>query len=66
LRITGNVELSLYDISGKLIKVLIKERQYAGSYEYMFNGTGLPSSVYFYSLTADGKIIDTKKAVLIK
>ena len=66
LKITGDIRLSVYDISGKLVRVLVKEKQDAGSYEYMFNGAGLPSGVYFYRLVVDGSLVDTKKMILLK
>ncbi|MBS1514302.1 MAG: T9SS type A sorting domain-containing protein [Bacteroidetes bacterium] len=62
----GFVKLNIYDVNGKLIKELGNEKQGAGSYSINFSGEGLPSGVYYYSLIADGFVVDTKKAVLIK
>ncbi|MBS1515145.1 MAG: T9SS type A sorting domain-containing protein [Bacteroidetes bacterium] len=66
LTINSFVTLNVYDINGKLIKELVNEKQSAGSHEVNFSGEGLPSGVYYYSLTADGVTIDTKKAILLK
>jgi hypothetical protein len=45
--------------------VLVNEEKSPGNYEIKFNGTSLPSGVYFYQLTAD-KYIKLKKCVLLK
>ncbi len=61
-----NVELSVYDIAGKEITTLVNEKLSAGEYNYLFDGSMLTSGIYFYKLTANGNIVNTKKMVLIK
>ncbi|RPI18244.1 MAG: T9SS C-terminal target domain-containing protein [Ignavibacteriae bacterium] len=61
----GYVKLTVYDVMGKEISVLVNERQNAGRYEIEFNGDNLPSGIYFYRLSADG-YNETKKMILIK
>jgi len=60
------VRLIVYDIQGKETAVLVNEKQKAGEYEVKFNGSGLSSGVYFYSLFLNGQRIDTKKLILLK
>jgi photosystem II stability/assembly factor-like uncharacterized protein len=60
------VKLTIYDITGKEIKKLVDENQDTGVYEIVFDASGLASGIYFYSLFADGKLIDTKRMVLLK
>ena len=50
---------------GKEAAILVNEERPAESYEVEFNGTDLPSGIYFYQLKADG-FIETKKMILIK
>lgn len=59
------VRLSVYDISGKGVVVLVNEELQAGEYEYRFDGAGLSSGVYFYRLTA-GEYVEAKRMMLIK
>ena len=59
------VTLKIYDVLGREIRLLVRERQNAGSYSVTFNGGELPSGVYFYNLQA-GTYSDTKKLVLLK
>lgn len=61
----GNVELTVFDMSGKEITKLVSNFQNAGVYSVEFDGTGLSSGVYFYRLKASG-FTDTKKMILIK
>jgi hypothetical protein len=59
------VSLKLYDITGRLIKVLINDFKNPGNYSYEFNGSDLSSGVYFYKL--DGlNYSDSKKMILVK
>ncbi len=59
------VKLSIYDVSGKLIRYLVNEYQNTGTYETDFNGANLASGIYIYKIeTADFN--DMKKMVLLK
>ena len=62
---TQNIKLTVYDITGKEIAVLLDEPLSAGSYEVVWNSSGYASGVYFYRLTA-GSFSETKKMVLSK
>ena len=50
---------------GNEVATLVNEQKPIGTYEVEFNGTGLPSGVYFYQLKAD-EFISTKKMILLK
>ncbi|HEY9165237.1 MAG TPA: T9SS type A sorting domain-containing protein [Candidatus Kryptonia bacterium] len=66
------VTLELIDVLGREIKTLVNEHQDAGKHVVSFNGTNLPSGVYFYRLSAGsltgqaGTFIETKKLLLMK
>jgi photosystem II stability/assembly factor-like uncharacterized protein len=66
-QITDNnfVSLKVFDILGKEITTLVDETQKPGIYEVQFDGSNLPSGVYFYNLTSIGMNI-TKKMLLSK
>ena len=61
----GFVKLSVFNLVGEEVIVLVKENVDAGFYEVTFNATNLPSGVYFYQLQA-GNFVETKKMVLMK
>ncbi len=61
----GLVSLSVYDILGNEVSVLVKEDKSPGSYSVTFNAGNLPSGIYFYKLTA-GRFSETKKLILLK
>jgi hypothetical protein len=65
LPITSNVRLSVFDILGKEVELLVSERQNAGSHPVMFNAANLPSGVYFYRLQA-GNYKAVRKLLLLK
>ncbi len=59
------VRLEIFDISGRLVKNLVNDFFYAGTYEITFNGTAFSSGVYLLSLKA-GSDRMTKKLILLK
>jgi hypothetical protein len=59
------INLTVYDITGKEVAVLVNEPLKTGVYKYSFDGTKLNSGVYFYRLTAGG-FSETKKMLLVK
>ena len=60
-----NVRLAVYDILGREVAILVDEEKTAGSCTVKFNGSNLPSGVYFYRLEANG-FVQTKKMNLLK
>jgi len=61
----GFVNLKIYNVLGKEIITLVEEVQPRGSYEISFNGSDLPSGIYFYKLKAN-TFTQTRKFVLLK
>jgi hypothetical protein len=59
------VSLKVYDVLGNEVATLVNEEKPSGSYEAEFDGTGLPSGVYFYTLKA-ADFSDTKKLMILK
>ena len=59
------VILKVYDVLGNEVTTLVNDYKPAGSYEVEFDGSGLPSGIYFYQIKA-GAFIETKKMILIK
>jgi len=57
--------LKIYDILGDEITTLVNEEKQVGEYEIEFDGTGLVSGMYFYSLKS-GNYSETKKMILLK
>ncbi|MBS1517222.1 MAG: T9SS type A sorting domain-containing protein [Bacteroidetes bacterium] len=68
---SGFINLTVYDIRGSKISVLINRKQNPGNYEMGFDGSNLNSGVYFYKIIViDEKSNDvfseTKSMLLIK
>ncbi|MDY0080775.1 MAG: T9SS type A sorting domain-containing protein, partial [Ignavibacteriaceae bacterium] len=61
----SKVRLTIYDITGREIAILIDKQQDAGYYRIDFNASNLTSGIYFYELIA-GDFRDVKKLVLMK
>jgi hypothetical protein len=64
------VRLSIYDISGRLIKTLVSESMEAGSHDVVWagrdeNGRGVSSGVYYYRIDT-GIFSQTRKMTLLK
>ena len=61
----SDVKLTLFNVLGEEIKTLVNEEKGAGNYSVEFNGSTLPSGIYFYQLKA-GDFVETKKMTLLK
>ncbi|MCX8014908.1 MAG: T9SS type A sorting domain-containing protein, partial [candidate division WOR-3 bacterium] len=64
----SNVNLSIYDASGRLIKTLVNSDLNSGTYSYIWNGKddnnrSVAEGVYFYTLKTDN-YSTTKKLIL--
>lgn len=66
LSIRAKAKIMVYDILGREAAILVDDIQDAGMQEIRFNGEDLSSGLYFYTMFIDGKLIDTKKLILIK
>ncbi|MEO6695853.1 MAG: T9SS type A sorting domain-containing protein [Ignavibacteria bacterium] len=65
IAVSSFVDLKVYDILGDEIESLVSQRQPVGAYEVDFDGSNLPSGVYFYTLKTEG-FSKTNSMVLLK
>ena len=61
----GNVVLTVYDVLGREVEVLVSGDYPAGSFKARWNATGFASGVYVYKLQA-GRYTETRKMQLVK
>jgi hypothetical protein len=61
----GRVTLSIFNRVGQLVTTLLDENQNAGTYETIFNASGLASGVYFCCLSVSEKRL-YNKIILLK
>ncbi|AXJ02123.1 Por secretion system C-terminal sorting domain-containing protein [Cyclonatronum proteinivorum] len=60
-----NVTLSVYDILGRRVAMLVNEHQAAGQYIINFDASRLASGTYIYRIDA-GNFVSTRKMMLVK
>jgi len=63
---TRDTDIRIYNFLGEYIETLKKGYIPSGFHTIKWNPIGLPSGIYFYVLYSESKIIDVKKAILIK
>ncbi|MBU1936047.1 T9SS type A sorting domain-containing protein [bacterium] len=61
----SHVTLKVFDVLGRDVATLVNKTYSAGTHSVTFDGSHLPSGIYFYRLLA-GDFIQTKKMVLLK
>jgi hypothetical protein len=61
----GHVSLSVYNIAGQKVAALVSGNMNAGNYGITFDGSNLPSGLYFYCIDA-GKFNKTGRMLLVK
>ncbi len=52
----GHVHLSVYDVLGREVAILVDGVQHAGKHASVFDGTSLPSGTWFYRLETAGQV----------
>ena len=62
---SSEVRLSVYDVLGREVEVLVNEIRDAGVHEVKFDGSGLSSGLYFYRLQA-GDFVATSRLLFLK
>jgi len=62
----GDVSLTVYDMTSRVVATLINGYKSAGRYDLTFDGTSLASGSYIYRLQAGNKFVETKKLLLVK
>ncbi len=62
----SHITLKVFDLLGKEVAELVNEEKPAGTYEVMFDASGLSSGVYIYQIKVGNEFVETKKLVLIK
>jgi WD40 repeat protein len=61
----GHVSLRIFNVVGEQIAVLVNRESEAGEFQVHFDGTDLPSGVYFSHLQS-GRLTEVKKLILAK
>ena len=61
----GMVQISVYDVNGRIVAELVNEYVVAGSYPVIWNANDLSSGVYMVNMTA-GEYSTMQKIMLIK
>ena len=66
----GYVHLTIYNINGQKIKILVSDFQKAGYYSVSWNGRddlgqGFTSGVYIYQIIS-GDFVETKKLIFVR
>jgi hypothetical protein len=62
---SSQVKLSVFDMLGREVSMLVNDKREAGIHEVQFDGSQLASGVYLYRLQAD-EVVQTRKLILLK
>jgi enterochelin esterase family protein len=65
------VRISVYNVAGQLVATLVDQRQGVGAYSAVWDGRNAEGAlqaggVYFYRLQIGGRIVETRKMVLLR
>ena len=61
----SNVKITLYDLNGHQIQTLVDQHESAGNHLMVFNGSGLASGIYIYTIKTD-VFSQSRKMILLK
>lgn len=63
---SGTLHVTVYDIMGRAVMNLFSGTQSAGAHEFIFNGAGLSSGIYFVRASFAGEQAQVVKTTLVK
>ncbi|MBN2790083.1 MAG: T9SS type A sorting domain-containing protein [Candidatus Delongbacteria bacterium] len=66
LQNNAQVSLKVFNIAGKEVCNLVDQKQNKGLHKVNFNGSELTSGMYLYRLSIDGKVVQSRKMMLLK
>lgn len=66
LRKSARVQLDIVDVQGRLVRQMIGGVQPPGRHRFVFDASGLPSGIYYYTLRANNRVVQTRKMILLK
>ena len=66
LTVNSDIDLSIFDVNGRLIETLFSGFKTAGEHRFEWNAANLPTSVYVCVLRVDDVIVESNKMILIK
>ena len=66
LEAPSEVELSVYNGKGELVRNLVSSKLNKGKHNFSFKAEGINSGVYFYRLSVDGVAKETKKMLYLR
>ncbi|HSH65261.1 MAG TPA: T9SS type A sorting domain-containing protein [Bacteroidia bacterium] len=62
----SNIDISIFDLTGRKITTLVHQMSPDGTYSISWNAEGISNGTYIISLSSNGKIIQTMKALVSK
>ena len=62
----GFVNIKIYNVLGKEVAELVNEYKEKGIHSVTFDGSRLSSGIYYYTMSVNGVIMETKSMVLMK
>ena len=67
----ASVVIDIYNINGQKVNTYTSEKEALGEHSIQWNGkdekgSGLESGIYLYSMIIDGRVVDSKKMLLLK
>ncbi len=60
-----SLQINIFDLNGRLVETLVNGEKAIGEHEITWNGSHLPSGIYFVQLIS-GRLIQTQKLILMK
>jgi hypothetical protein len=60
------IVIKVYDVLGRVKEILVNGQMSPSKYELTLDASKYSTGVYFYQMIVDGRILDTKKFIVLK
>lgn len=61
-----NIEIKIYDVNGREVATLIKEKKDVGTYTVRWDAANYPIGIYFYQMRTNTGFSEVNRMILIK
>lgn len=61
----SDTKLTVYDLMGKSVSIILNKKLSPGAYEVDFDGSRIPKGTYFYKLETND-LVETKKMIIVR
>ena len=62
----SDIKMDVFNVKGEFVKTLVNGKKRKGRHSVVFNANNLNSGLYYYRISVDGVVMETKEMLYLK